>query len=50
MFDCDSGLGHHFGGEGKINESRSDEHEIIKTEKEYRWEIFRGKAPKKKNP
>ncbi|MCD6516877.1 MAG: hypothetical protein J7L72_05600 [Candidatus Aminicenantes bacterium] len=41
---------HHFGGEGNISESRSDEHEITKIEKEYRWEIFRGKAPKKKNP
>ncbi len=41
---------HHFGGEGKISESRSTETTITKIEKEYRWEIFRGKAPNKKNP
>lgn len=41
---------HHFGGEGKISESRSTDTTITKIEKEYRWEIFRGKAPNKKNP
>ncbi len=41
---------HHFGGKGSYSDSRSTDTTITKIEKEYRWEVFRGKAPKKKNP